>query len=41
MLLLGFGFLLHFSAPPRVTLWLLGALVTERFVHSVASECAG
>ncbi|MFJ5074299.1 threonine/serine exporter ThrE family protein [Streptomyces sp. NPDC088553] len=41
VLLLGFGFLLYFSAPPRVTPWLLGALVAERFVQSVASEFAG
>ncbi|MFB7590137.1 threonine/serine exporter ThrE family protein [Streptomyces sp. NPDC056169] len=41
VLLLGFGFLLYFSAPPRVTGWLLGALLTERLVQSVASEFAG
>ncbi|MFE1546424.1 threonine/serine exporter ThrE family protein [Streptomyces sp. NPDC058718] len=41
VLLLGFGFLLYFSAPPRVTGWLLGALLAERFVQSVASEFAG
>ncbi|MGW6396097.1 threonine/serine ThrE exporter family protein [Streptomyces sp. NPDC055103] len=41
VLLLGFGFLLYFSAPPRFTVWLLGALLVERFVQSVASEFAG
>ncbi|MGW1118138.1 threonine/serine ThrE exporter family protein [Streptomyces tanashiensis] len=41
VLLLGFGFLLYFSAPPRVTGWLLGALLVERLVQSVASEFAG
>ncbi|MFB6839108.1 threonine/serine exporter ThrE family protein [Streptomyces sp. NPDC056361] len=41
VLLLGFGFLLYFSAPPRVTPWLLGALLVERFVQSVASEFGG
>ncbi|MCX5395142.1 threonine/serine exporter ThrE family protein [Streptomyces sp. NBC_00094] len=41
VLLLGFGFLLYFSAPPRVTGWLLGALLTERLVQSLASEFAG
>ncbi|KQX46205.1 MULTISPECIES: threonine/serine exporter family protein [unclassified Streptomyces] len=41
VLLLGFGFLLYFSAPPRVTVWLLGALLTERLVQSVAAEFAG
>ncbi|NML51913.1 threonine/serine exporter family protein [Streptomyces sp. R302] len=41
VLLLGFGFLLYFSAPPRVTGWLLGALLVERLVQSAASELAG
>ncbi|WP_223184064.1 threonine/serine exporter ThrE family protein [Streptomyces sp. CBMA291] len=41
VLLLGFGFLLYFSAPPRVALWLLGALLTERLAQSVATEFAG
>ncbi|MER5965318.1 threonine/serine exporter family protein [Streptomyces sp. NPDC002057] len=41
VLLLGFGFLLYFSAPPRVTVWLLGALLAERFVQSVAAEFGG
>ncbi|MFI8252357.1 threonine/serine exporter ThrE family protein [Streptomyces filamentosus] len=41
VLLLGFGFLLYFSAPPRVTGWLLGALLAERLVQSTASELAG
>lgn len=41
VLLLGFGFLLYFSAPPRVTFWLLGALLVERFVQSAAAGFAG
>ncbi|MEU8618975.1 threonine/serine exporter family protein [Streptomyces sp. NPDC048623] len=41
VLLLGFGFLLYHSAPPRVTGWLLAALLTERLVQSAASEFAG
>ncbi|MFI8519862.1 threonine/serine exporter family protein [Streptomyces sp. NPDC085481] len=41
VLLLGFGFLLYYSAPPRVTGWLLGALLAERLVQSAASELAG
>ncbi|MEV7282500.1 threonine/serine exporter family protein [Streptomyces sp. NPDC093111] len=41
VLLLGFGFLLYFSAQPRVTGWLLGALLTERLVQSAASELGG
>ncbi|MFH8727693.1 threonine/serine exporter ThrE family protein [Streptomyces termitum] len=41
VLLLGFGFLLYFSAPPRVTGWLLGALLAERLVQTVASGIAG
>ncbi|MFJ3903605.1 threonine/serine exporter family protein [Streptomyces sp. NPDC090025] len=41
VLLLGFGFLLYFSAPPRVTGWLLAALLAERLVQSAASEVAG
>lgn len=41
VLLLGFGFLLYFSAPPRVTGWLLVALLTERLVQSAAGELGG
>ncbi|WP_051786858.1 MULTISPECIES: threonine/serine exporter family protein [Streptomyces] len=41
VLLLGFGFLLYYSAPPRVTSWLLGALLVERFVQSAASGFGG
>ncbi|MEU9706124.1 threonine/serine exporter family protein [Streptomyces sp. NPDC047981] len=41
VLLLGFGFLLYFSAPPRVAGWLLGALLLERFVQSAATDLAG
>ncbi|MGW2016985.1 threonine/serine exporter family protein [Streptomyces sp. NPDC001927] len=41
VLLLGFGFLLYHSAPPRVTGWLLGALLLERFVQSAATDLAG
>ncbi|MEU2547715.1 threonine/serine exporter family protein [Streptomyces roseolus] len=41
MLLLGFGFLLYFSAPPRVTGRLLGALLVERLVQTAASGLAG
>ncbi|MEU5216742.1 threonine/serine exporter family protein [Streptomyces sp. NPDC020807] len=41
VLFLGFGFLLYFSAPPRVTVWLLAALLAERLAQSVATEFAG
>ncbi|MFB9436158.1 threonine/serine ThrE exporter family protein [Streptomyces showdoensis] len=41
VLLLGFGFLLYFSAPPRVTGWLLAALLAERLVQSAAGELGG
>ncbi|MEV6330028.1 threonine/serine exporter family protein [Streptomyces sp. NPDC051909] len=41
VLLLGFGFLLYFSAPPRITGWLLAALLTERLVQSAATDLAG
>ncbi|MFD7324393.1 threonine/serine exporter family protein [Streptomyces sp. NPDC059875] len=41
VLLLGFGFLLYFSAPQRVIGWLLAALLVERFVQSAATDLAG
>ncbi|MFJ9824955.1 threonine/serine exporter family protein [Streptomyces sp. NPDC101160] len=41
VLLLGFGFLLYYSAPQRVAGWLLAALLTERLVQSSAAQLAG
>ncbi|MFF9838902.1 threonine/serine exporter family protein [Streptomyces sp. NPDC013740] len=41
VLLLGFGFLLYFSAPPRITGWLLAALLAERLVQTTAGGLGG